>query len=221
MFCDPRTYPRIFPSDHGFKCAVGLHPREASQLTSSLMSEIEGLLRNPRVGALGETGLDYTEPDTSWGVQEHTLIQLMLLSMPIRPVILHLRDRNNQYSNASNAKCLKIATTNLASTQRIHLHCYTGNLQMTKLWMEQFPSAYFGFSSLVRHFDEEQIRALKHIPINRLLIETDSPYLRPSKGRNTPAYLGDVAMLVSERRGISTAELLKATSINAEELYRL
>ncbi len=199
VFCDPKTYPSQFPTDAGFRSAIGFHPRHAPLLCTSILSRIEELLRSPLVLALGEVGLDFTEPESTWMTQQRALQDLLEYSMPVRPLILHLRDGDNPYGVTSGLACLRIARDCLAPTQRIHLHCFTGNLAMLMTWSDHFPRTYFGFSGLVRHFDVQQVSALIRVPEDKLLLETDSPYLRPSpRGgyMNTPAYVGDVATLV-------------------------
>ncbi len=113
--------------------------------------------------------------------------------MPIRPLVLHVRD-TDPYASDLYLRCLKILQANVAPTQLIHLHSFGGTPDQVTNWMETFPNTYFSFSGLAVHFDRRQTDAVKRVPDDRILIETDSPYLRPlSPGINTPAYLGDVA----------------------------
>ncbi|KAH3718487.1 hypothetical protein DPMN_061291 [Dreissena polymorpha] len=77
---------------------------------------------------------------------------------------------------------------NVSSTQKIHLHCFTGTLDQVLSWSAAFPRCYFSISDLVARFDEVQKSVVRGIPADRLLVETDSPYLRALSNRdNTPA----------------------------------
>ncbi len=221
VFCDPATYPDVFPSFTGFKCAVGFHPRHALRFDRATLHRILELLKSPAVAAFGEIGLDHTEPESTWQKQAEVFSSLLEYSMPARPLVLHLRGRDDLYSTECSLAALNLARVGLASTQRIHLHCFTGNPALMHDWLQQFPRCYFGFTGLVRSFDSQQIQALTKVPTDRLLIETDSPYLRPSKGRNTPAYPGDVAVLIAKPRKLHVEELLNITAVNAQQLYHL
>ncbi len=221
VFCDPVTYPEQFPCASGFKCAVGFHPRHAPAFTPGIATHLEALLHAPGVAALGEIGLDHTEPECDWEKQEEVFTELLMFSMPVMPVVLHVRDRD-PYASDLYLRCLKILKANVAPTQRVHLHSFAGTPDQVTNWLETFSHTYFSFSGLSRHFDRRQIDALKRVPADHLLLETDSPYLRPlSSGTNTPAYLGDVATIVSGHRECSVEWLLSHTVANARRLYRL
>ncbi len=116
VFCDPKTYPSQFPTDAGFKSAIGFHPRHAPLLCASILSRIEELLHSPLVSALGEVGLDFTEPESTWMTQQRALQDLLEYSMPVRPLILHLRDGDNPYGVTSGLACLRIAIDSRANT---------------------------------------------------------------------------------------------------------
>ncbi len=221
VFCDPDTYPEQFPLQPGFKFAVGFHPRHAPQMTPQVRDRLELLMLTPGVAALGEIGLDHTEPECRWNIQEEVLTELLRFSMPIRPLVLHVRD-TDPYASDLYLRCLKILRANVAPTQLIHLHSFGGTPDQVTNWTETFPNTYFSFSGLAVHFDRRQSDALKRVPDDRILIETDSPYLRPmSSGINTPAYLGDVATVVSGLRKCTVDHLLFHSTANARRLYRL
>ncbi len=134
---------------------------------------------------------------------------------------MHLRGRDDPYSSKCSLDCLELAKFHLAPAQRIHLHCFTGDRQLVQKWSHHFPRCYFGFTSLVRHFDDQQVLALQDIPKERILLETDSPYLRISKGTNTPAYLGEVAAAAARHLGLTTEEVIVLSAANARALYNI
>ena len=139
--------------------------------------------------------------------------------MPIRPVILHMRDAADQHCGEVGARCLQIMKANVAPTQRIHLHCFTGTVEQVVSWLETFPKCYFGVTGLVREFDSFQKAALRRIPRGHLLIETYAPYFRPLQASaSTPAFIGEVALEVSRVRGETVEEVLESTSANTRIL---
>ncbi|KAH3848767.1 hypothetical protein DPMN_091147 [Dreissena polymorpha] len=121
--------------------------------------------------------------------------------MPIRPVILHMRDAADQHCGEIGARCLQIMRTNVAPIQRINLHRFTGVVGQVVSWLETFPKCYFGATGLVREFDSFQKAALRRIRKGHLLLDTDALYFRPLQASaNIPAVFGEVAMQVSLER---------------------
>ena len=220
VHCDPATLPTDLECVEGVRYAIGLHPKKASSLNDTLFGRIESLLRNPCVTALGEVGIDHTEPQESWGVQERALVRLLSLSCPGRPLVLHLRD-HTAYATHARIACMNILREQCARYQKIHVHCFTGTADHIGIWIDSFPNVYFGVTGLAAEFDSMQQEAVRRIPPERLLLETDSPYLRiKARGINTPAYLGEVAEVIGKIRGETLKHVLDTTSRNARELYR-
>ena len=85
------------------------------------------------------------------------------------------------------AGCLMILDRILAKREKIHLHSFAGDADFVSEWSESYPNTYFGIYGLVRTFDSRQIKALRSIPLNRLLVETNSPYLSLNRSINSPA----------------------------------
>jgi Tat protein secretion system quality control protein TatD with DNase activity len=105
--------------------------------------------------------------------------------------------------------------------QSIHLHCFNGDPVTVKLWSDSYPGTYFGFSSMVKGFGDRQRRALKAVPGNRLLLESDSPHLPDVAGSvNHPAHLFRVAEEVARVRDQSPLDVLRASLANGRTLYR-
>ena len=152
------------------------------------------------------------------------LFKILDLVQPDKVLVFHLRGLSSDiYGYATNLRCfgmLVMAGVNLG--QPIHLHCFTGSRVMVQRWLEMFPNTHFGLTAKFQELSQEQTLALRVVPEDRLLIETDSPYLSLSgQGINTPAYAGDVASSFDDRRDISTRETLELTVKNGRRLYRL
>ena len=117
---------------------------------------------------------------------------------------------------------LLILLEHCGASQPIHLHCFGSRVSDVTGWVAHLPKCYFGLTAAVRHFSGEQMLGLKQVPNNRILVETDSPYLSPDRqvSLNRPALSGDVAELVAEKRGVYLSDLLAATMENTSHLYQ-
>ena len=135
-------------------------------------------------------------------------------------IVHHIRGSSAQHSSDILLAGLHYVKKACPPNQGIHLHCFTGNKTIVEDWSDDFLNTYFGFTARVTSFNWEQWEGLRAIPLNRLLIETDSPYM-PVNRVNTPAYIGDIAEVVAQVRGIETRELLAATVTNGQQLYQL
>ena len=104
--------------------------------------------------------------------------------------------------------------------QKIHLHCFAGDAALIQDGLEEFPNTWFGFTALVDSFSEGQKKALKDLPDDKLLFETDSPYFKLAKRKcSSPGLLGMVANMVAQVRGSTWEEVLEVGRRNASILY--
>ncbi|XP_053376746.1 putative deoxyribonuclease TATDN2 [Mercenaria mercenaria] len=225
-FCDPDSYPTLFPSDSRLKISIGLHPRKVREFSQKLLSDLVGILNNPATVGLGEIGLDWTEPRITRSTQIQVFKDLLRVSDTNRVLILHLRGETPADFSVFHTG-LEIVSSICRKSQPIHLHCFSGDLSVVASWATSFPNCYYGFNANVAHFGPQQVAALRAISLDRILLETDAPYSPPVKGIsksvqiiNTPAFVGDVAKLVSEVRGVSLDRLLQASVKNAKDLYK-
>ena len=223
VFCDPETRLSIPLMDGRWKVAVGVHPRKVLQCSDSHLARIQMLLdSNPLVKALGEIGLDRTEPDHMWAEQDRMFKRLLSLSRPDKVLVLHLRGSSNVHSSDVLMAALHYVGRACSRSQKMHLHCFTGTRSDVEDWLEEFPNCYFGFTARASTFNQFQLEGLRSVPHDRILVETDSPYM-PVEGENhtnTPAYIGDVAQLIARLRGVPVEELLAVTVTNGQQLYQ-
>ena len=118
------------------------------------------------------------------------------------------------------ARAMQILTKACRRDQKMHVHCFTGDRELVQEWRSLFPNAYFGYTAAVQDFSREQIKAIKLVPMDRLLLETDSPYMPPHrKGVNTPAFIGDIASLVAAHLNQPVGQVLRQTLRNGQTLY--
>lgn len=201
-------YPNVY-------AAVGIHPQEASNYDSEDLEIIRKWSENPKVVAIGEIGLDYYYGKNNKEEQIKLFReQIKLASEMSLPVIIHMRDATEDTYNILKEYEGKV---------RGVMHCYSGSLEMAELFMEL--GYYISLAGVVTFKNAKTAKEVaKNIPLERLLIETDSPYLTPEPNRgkrNEPRYVKHVADKICELRGISLVEFSEITRKNTEELFGL
>ena len=222
VFCDPGTTLSIPLMDGRWKVAVGLHPKSFNH-DDAYLDQVRTLVQsNPLVAALGEIGLDRTVPDYLWDEQERTFQRLLTFCHPDKVLVLHLRGYSEVHSSDVLNTGLQYVRKACSRDQKIHLHCFTGRRVDVENWLEDFPNCHFGFTAKVSSFNDPQLEGLRSVPNDRILLETDSPYMPVSRHHrtNTPAYLGDIARMVAHHRFLSWEELLDITTTNGQRLYQ-
>ncbi len=196
---------------------VGVHPHEARLLDDKLYARLAELSEHPKVIAWGEIGLDYHYDNSPRDVQQEAFRRQLRMARERRlPVVIHTRE--------AEADTLAILDkewkdANLPGV----IHCFTG----TRAFAEEAVRLgfYISFSGVVTFKKADDLReTAKILPLERLLIETDSPFLAPVpfRGRrNEPAYVVEVARAIAEARGASSEEIGRATSENFKRVFRL
>jgi TatD DNase family protein len=197
--------------------SIGIHPDAAHQATDEHFEEMRKLAGHPKVIAWGEIGLDYHYPEPPHDVQQQVFRrQLELASEAKVPVIIHCRDAWED--------CLTILeemwkTTGIGGI----LHCFTGNEEDARRGLEMnFLVSFAG--NLTYPKSEELRRVAGALPLDRLLIETDSPFLAPQgrRGkRNEPAFVLEVARALASVRDLAVEEAAAVTSANFRRLFGL
>lgn len=201
--------------------AVGIHPKHASKVGDRDVDRVASLVCGGGVTAIGEMGLDFSVPSDRWPAQRSLLRAQLRLVGPGRVLILHLRGTtSDKLGTIPSQECRNMLLSAVTRYQRIHLHCCTLGPGETEAWRKAFPHVYFGYSPMVRLFTPDQQAALRRVPRDRLLLETDSPHFAPEGVRvNTPAYIGEVAEMVAEARRETVHDVLELTARNGLFLY--
>ena len=202
--------------------AVGVHPNSAAQAWQgeATLRDLEALLAHPRVVAVGEIGLDYHWDITPKPLQHATLeAQLALAARFGKPVILHQRE-----SAADLLAVLRAWVNTLpADHPRGVLHSFSAPWDVAKAAMDL--GFYLGFTGPLTFKKAEDLRRVAaRVPLDRLLIETDAPYLTPHpyRGRrNEPAYVRFVAEKLAELHGLPLEDAARRTTVNAWRLFGL
>ncbi len=194
----------------GMSATAGVHPHEASWWNAEVAAQIEERLGNPTVVAVGETGLDYHYDHSPRDVQRRVFeAQLELGARHGLPVVVHARDADDDVS-----AMLREAEATIV------LHSFSSGAKVFEAGIDV--GAYFGFSGMVTFKSWHLTDRLTALPSDRLLIETDAPYLAPvpHRGhRNEPAYVVHVASRVAEARGVTSEALALHTTLNAARCF--
>lgn len=201
----------------GVFAAVGIHPEEAYELGEADDERLAAWAKRDKVVAIGEIGLDYYwEKDAEKrALQQRIFIRQLALARELDlPVCIHDRDAHGD--------TLAILKKEGKGNRGV-LHCYSGSLEMAEELVRM--GWYLGIDGPLTYKNAAKLpEIVQRLPLERLLIETDAPYLTPMPhrgGRNEPAYVRLVAEKIAELRGISLAEVARQTTANAEEIYAI
>ena len=194
---------------------VGIHPHNTIRLDQNVLYKLRELSRNPKVVAIGEIGLDYYRNLSPREAQKKAFEAQLLLAQELAlPVVIHDREAHSDI--------LKIISRFKGKLRGI-MHCFSGSKEMAEQCIKL--GFLVSFAGNVTYPNAHKLHEIaKWIDLNRILLETDSPWLAPQavrEKRNEPCFLPYIAKKIAELKGISTDELAEATTINAKEIYQL
>ena len=194
--------------------AGGSHPDDAEQVNEARIAVYRGLCRNPRVKAIGEIGLDYHYEEPGREVQKRAFrMQLALAQELSMPVVIHEREAHEDG--------LRILEE--FPTLRGVFHCFSGSYEMAKELIKR--GWYIGFTGVVTFKNARKaVETAANIPLDRILIETDCPYMAPEpfRGRRCdPSLVPYVAKKIADLRGLSPESVAAATAENAKRCFRI
>jgi TatD DNase family protein len=202
---------------------VGIHPHEAKLARESDFRELEQWVQRPKVIAVGEIGLDYYYDHSPRDTQRKVFLQQMELARAAKlPIVIHCRP--SQGSEDAWEDCLGLIESDWApSGLGGILHCFTGTLAHAGRALDL--GFMISFAGNVTFPKAQAIRdAAREVPIDRMLIETDSPFLAPvpNRGkRNEPAFVKETARQIAELRGLSTEQIGAETTRNFHKFFSL
>ena len=199
---------------YDFICAtVGVHPHETERTPNNTLEILADLLKNKKVLAVGEIGLDFFHDFSNRDAQRLWFKKQMDFAADIKyPIVIHDRDAHGE--------CLDMAKK-YKNTVKGVFHCYAGSVEMAK---ELVKLGYFmSFGGVVTFTNAKTCReVIKEIPIEYIMLETDCPYLtpHPHRGeRNDSSYLSLVAQKIAEIKNITPEEVIKKTGENAKRCF--
>jgi TatD DNase family protein len=196
-------------------CSVGTHPHHADEEDGITSDELIALTQHPKVVALGEAGLDNFYDDGSPAAQERGFrAHIAAARTTGLPLVIHTRE--------ADARCGEILEEEVAKGPfRAVLHCYTGGRELAMKAIDL--GLHISFTGIATFKKSEALRALvAELPADRIMVETDAPYLAPGKfrgKRNEPAYVVETAKVLAETRGVTLDEFARQTTETFFKLF--
>lgn len=204
-------YPDIYAT-------VGVHPHDAAKSDLDALRRLEELCAHPKVLAVGEIGLDYHYDNSPRDIQKRVFVEQMgVAAEREKPIVIHTREAWDD--------TLDMLRSNWASTGLGGiLHCFSGNLEQARTALDM--GFYISFAGILTFGRSEELREVAAaLPLDRLLVETDSPYLTPAPHRkvrrNEPCYVVETARRLAEVRGLPYEDAAAQTSRNFRSLFGL
>ena len=196
--------------------AIGIHPHDAGRILPEFWTTLETLARSPRVVGIGETGLDYFYDHSPREVQREVFRRFLALATSAqRPVICHVRDAHED--------AIGILGTGPIPAAGGVIHCFSGNVEHARSYLDL--GLYLSFSGVLTFKKADDLRlAAAFAPLDRVLVETDAPYLAPvpHRGRrNEPAFVISTLETLARLREIPLSLAAEATTANARRLFGL
>ncbi len=202
------AYPNVF-------CSVGTHPHNAHEELDIPVAEIVALSKHPKVVAVGEAGLDYFYDKSPREAQRQGFLKHIAAAQETGlPLVIHAREADQDTGDILEAEMAR-------KPFKAVLHCYTGGLELARRAVAL--GLYVSFSGILTFKKSDALREVAAaVPLDRLLVETDAPYLAPGKyrgKRNEPAYVVLTAAELARVKGISEDEIAHITTENFFRLY--
>ena len=211
---DARAALTLAREHDGLRCTAGLHPHDAGRFSPALIERLEEVLEAPETVAVGETGLDFHYDNAPRELQAESFRAHLGLARELSlPVVVHSRD-----ADAETARILEESADGVTGV----MHCFTGGAGLMETALDL--GWYVSFSGIVTFGSWTDRELVRRVPGDRLLIETDSPYLAPvpERGRrNEPAFVAHTCRAVAEMRGEEPAVTAERTLRNARTFYGL
>ncbi len=199
-----------------FSATVGVHPHDCARVPEDDWAACERLARDPRIVAVGETGLDFHYDHSPRPVQQASFRRSIAIARSVgKPLVVHVRE--------ADPECAAILRAEPLPAGGGVIHCFTGGWAQASAYLDL--GLFVSVAGVVTFKAADALReAVRRIPRDRLLVETDCPYLAPvpHRGRrNEPAHVARTAEKVAEIWGTSLEEVARVTSDNARRLFRL
>lgn len=206
----------IANSFEGVFAAVGVHPHDVKSVANKSAGPIKVLADNAKVVAIGEIGLDYHYDHSPRKLQKHWFREQIRMAVKIgKPVIVHCRDAGEDvFSILEEERVWRVGGV---------VHCFTGDAELARKFLGI--DLHLGAAGPITFENSDELRSVfADVPIERILVETDSPYLTPPPNRgkrNEPAYTVQVAEKLAEIKGLTLEDVARATSVNVRRLFKI
>jgi len=197
--------------------AVGIHPHEARNVTAETIAELKKLAQNENVVAIGETGLDFHYDFSKHEDQRRLFAQHLKIAAELNlPVIIHCREAFDE--------TMEILERHGSGVKRAVFHCFGGSAEQAKIVLDY--GFYMSFTGVITFKNAEAMReAAKIVPLDRLMLETDCPYMSPEPMRkqkiNEPAFMTHTAGCLAELKQMDLADFAKAVTATSKAFFAL
>lgn len=201
---------------------AGVHPHEAENVSPFYIAELEAIAADERVCAVGEIGLDYFYDHSPREIQRRVFSEQIELAKRIgKPIVIHVRDAQNRVEGDANGEVYAMLREQGADAVGGVIHCFSGRAEDAKAALEL--GFYISFAGPVTYPKNQALREIAMtVPLDRILCETDSPYLAPQgfRGRqNEPWHVRSVYEYLSMLMGLSLEEFAQAVKENGERIF--
>ena len=203
------SFPNVYAT-------VGMHPHDAKDVGADELQFLKNLAKDAKVVAIGETGLDYFYSHSPHDVQRRVFGQFIHMARQTGlPIVVHERDAAQD--------AVELLRREGAGELRGVIHCFTGNYQAACAYLDL--GFYLSFTGIITFKNADALReVVSKVPLERMLVETDSPYLTPvpHRGkRNEPAFVHLVAETMAKLKNMAIEEVAEATTANVKTLFRI
>lgn len=196
--------------------AFGIHPHDAKAYDETLENRLRAALGHPKAVAWGEIGLDYHYDFSPREAQREAFARQIRQGVGLhKPLIIHTRE--------AEADTLEILEREAPKDWRIHVHCFTSSPAMAERLLAHFPNLCLGFTGIVTFKNAQELQTVaRTTPLDRLLLETDGPYLAPIPHRGQPAHPGHIPLIaakLAELKGTTVDSIYAAARENTRKVY--
>jgi len=201
--------------------AFGMHPLYCKDYTVEFEKNIQRLMSHPKVVAYGEIGLDYHrfEPQHQYAAPElqrrHFITQMQHALQYSKPIIIHTREAEEE--------TLRLMKEHIPQDWKIHVHCFTDSLRFSQSLIREFDHLFLGFTGVITFHNATGLReVVKETPLDRLLLETDGPFMAPVPFRGQVCHSGHIPFIASkiaEIKNVSLETVYESTRQNTKTMY--
>lgn len=216
--CDPDAIePTLALLDNdGVYASFGIHPHDAIHYGPELETRIAAALRHPKCMAYGEIGLDYHYDFSPRERQRDVFVQQLRIGIAAgKPLVIHTREAEED--------TIALLRAHVPRDWPVHVHCFTSSRALAETLLAGYSNLYIGFTGIVTFKNADDLRdTARIVPLDRMLVETDGPYLAPVPHRGRPAHPGHIPLILeklAEVKGLPVEEVATATRENARRIY--
>jgi len=201
----------------GMYAAIGIHPHDAKDVTADVIQELRKLAQHKKVVAIGETGLDYHYDFSPREEQKRVFAEQLKIAAEFRlPVIIHCREAFDE--------TMEILDQHGTTIEKVVFHCFSGSSEQAKIVLDK--GFYISFTGVVTFENAEKPRRVANmVPLDRLMLETDCPYMSPEPMRkqkvNEPALMIHIARFLAELKQMDFEDFAKAVTATSKAFFKI